>query len=199
MRLSLRKNRSVLGFIPYINFGYIRIGSRRVRRDSRSCITGFTLIELLVVIAVISMLSSIVLVSLGPARARARDAKRVVDIRQISLAMELCYGDTACNAVNDSTYLAIAADGVTKRLTTTAIGTYMPTIPSDPGGGAAICTTPASTVETAAGTYCGFTTAAGASYCIYARLSDGRVFTASEKGAGYMPSNLIPADALACP
>jgi len=49
---------------------------------------GFTLIELLVVIAVIGMLASIILVSLGPARARARDARRVSDVRQMSLALE---------------------------------------------------------------------------------------------------------------
>lgn len=159
---------------------------------------GFTLIELLVVIAVIGMLSSIVLVSLGPARARARDAKRVVDIRQISLAMELCYGDTACNTVNDSTYKTIVTDAA-GRITTTAIGTYMPTIPSDPGGGAATCTTAASAVETAAGFYCGVasSTSSATEYCIFARLSDSRVFAASEKGAGYMA--VIPANLGACP
>ena len=60
---------------------------------------GFTLIELLVVIAVIGMLASIVLVSLGPVRKKGRDARRMSDIRQINLAMEMCYPDSACGGL----------------------------------------------------------------------------------------------------
>ncbi len=52
---------------------------------------GFTLIELLIVIAIIGILASILLVSLGGARAAARDARRIADLRQVQGALELYY------------------------------------------------------------------------------------------------------------
>jgi len=52
---------------------------------------GFTLIELLVVIAIIGLLSLMALVALNNARKKARDAKRKVDIKQISTALDLNY------------------------------------------------------------------------------------------------------------
>lgn len=52
---------------------------------------GFTLIELLVVIFIIGLLTSIILVSLNGARSKARDAKRISDLNQISVALELYY------------------------------------------------------------------------------------------------------------
>jgi len=52
---------------------------------------GFTLIELLVVIAIIGILSTLSVVALNSARARARDAKRISDIRQIQTALEMFY------------------------------------------------------------------------------------------------------------
>jgi len=54
---------------------------------------GFTLIELLVVVAIISLLSSIVMVSLNTARAKARDARRMEDIQEIHNAIELYIAD----------------------------------------------------------------------------------------------------------
>lgn len=52
---------------------------------------GFTLIELLIVVAILGLLASIVLVGLGGARARARDARRISDLREIQNALELYY------------------------------------------------------------------------------------------------------------
>lgn len=81
---------------------------------------GFTLIELLVVIAIIGVLATIVLVSLNTARQKARDARRESDMHQFSLAMEMYYDS------NGSQYFQ--STGVP-----TALGTFMPAVPSDPG------------------------------------------------------------------
>ena len=54
--------------------------------------SGFTLIELLVVIAIIGVLTTIAVVALADARAKARDTKRVADTHSIFLALEL-YND----------------------------------------------------------------------------------------------------------
>ncbi len=53
----------------------------------------FTLIELLVVIAIIGILATIAVISLYNTRAKARDAKRVADIKQVQTALELFFND----------------------------------------------------------------------------------------------------------
>ena len=81
---------------------------------------GFTLIELLVVIAIIGMLAATVLTSLGTARAKGRDAKRIADLQNIQLAMTL-YSDSNRNRVP----LALDDDFFKE---------YIPTKPQDPQG-----------------------------------------------------------------
>lgn len=78
---------------------------------------GFTLIELLVVIAIIGILSSVVLASLNSARLKSRDARRVSDLKQLQLALELYYD---ANSSNYPATLSLLAP------------TYIARIPNDP-------------------------------------------------------------------
>jgi type II secretion system protein G len=88
---------------------------------------GFTLIELLVVIAIIGLLSSVVLASLNNARIKARDARRLSDLKSIETALELYYGD-------NNAYPTTASGGttVTSALASVLKPTYMSDVPKDP-------------------------------------------------------------------
>jgi prepilin-type N-terminal cleavage/methylation domain-containing protein len=83
---------------------------------------GFTLIELLVVIAIIGILSAVVLTSLNSARVKARDARRVSDISQMQLALELDYDK---NGAYPAAFSTVVTDG------------FIAAQPSDPTGGTA--------------------------------------------------------------
>lgn len=70
---------------------------------------GFTLIELLVVIAIIGILASVVLASLNSARAKSRDARRIADVKQVQLAMELYYDNASQKYPTNTNGLAALA------------------------------------------------------------------------------------------
>ena len=100
---------------------------------------GFTLIELLVVIAIIGMLSSTVLASLNSARAKGRDARRMADLRQIALAMELYYDDYGhypCENASNCSGQSVNANGKIGEGAglDTLLANYLPSIPHDPRG-----------------------------------------------------------------
>jgi len=64
---------------------------------------GFTLIELLVVIAIIGLLSTLAVVSLNSARGKARDAKKISDVKAIQTAMEMYKSDSSNNVATTAT------------------------------------------------------------------------------------------------
>ncbi len=93
----------------------------RIRPHGLASRRGFTLIELLVVIAIIGVLASIITVSLQTARAKARDTKRISDIKSIQLALETYYNDN----LNYPTTIYSGA----------LSPTYIPSMPLDPVDG----------------------------------------------------------------
>lgn len=60
-------------------------------RYMKKTTTGFSLIELLVSIAIIAILTAIITANFTSAKAKSRDAKRVSDIAQLQLALELYF------------------------------------------------------------------------------------------------------------
>lgn len=91
----------------------------------------FTLIELLVVIAIIGLLSSVVLASLNMARAKARDVRRVSDLKEVQKALEFYYDDHGHYPPGPSHVTCSA----TARWQVLVDEGYLPSVPRDPLGG----------------------------------------------------------------
>lgn len=99
---------------------------------------GFTLIELLIVVAIIGLLSTLAVVALGSARVKARDSKRLADLKQVQTALELYYTDQNAYPTGSSISLG---DADHKCLNASGWGAtgctdpYMGQVPVDPQSG----------------------------------------------------------------
>ena len=85
----------------------------------------FTLVELLVVVAIISILASALMVGLGGARKKARDARRISDLRTVQSSLEVYY------VQNNDTYPKV--DGWDKL--ENALASITSQLPKDPLSG----------------------------------------------------------------
>jgi uncharacterized protein (TIGR02145 family)/prepilin-type N-terminal cleavage/methylation domain-containing protein len=85
---------------------------------------GFTLVELLVVLGVIGLITTVAVIYINDARARARDTKRVSDAKQVQVALELY-------ARNEGIYPSVVSSTQPLKSTST-VTTYIPLVPSNP-------------------------------------------------------------------
>jgi type II secretion system protein G len=111
----------------------------RVRKTRR----GFTLIELLVVIAIIGLLSTIVMVFYGNAREKARDSRRLADLKQMQTALELYYTDIGDYPAGTGVTLGTADYACLNNTgwhVTGCADAYMGNVPADPSGGTYVYT-----------------------------------------------------------
>lgn len=107
---------------------------------------GFSNLELVVAIAIIVILASISFIALNDQRSKARDAKRISDVRRIRTALELYFSDTDEYPVMAEPII-LGKDKAIKLCSPTEGGfvgadvactqetTYMSLIPTDPLGG----------------------------------------------------------------
>lgn len=93
--------------------------------------TGFTLLELLIVISIIGILVTVAVASYTSAQKKARDSRRMTDIKSIQTAAEQFYSDQGAKYPSsdaDATFLTYLPAGfpVDPKNTATFVYTYTP-------------------------------------------------------------------------
>ena len=92
---------------------------------------GFTLIELLVVIAIIGVLSTVVLSQLNEARAKTRDARRISDLKNIQIALELYRDANGAYPLNTAMTSGMSVFVIRWNTISSALSPYI-NLPKDP-------------------------------------------------------------------
>ena len=152
---------------------------RKTKSMKKTNESGFTLIELLVVISIIGLLSTMAVISLNSARSKARDAKRVSDIKGLSTMLEMeraNQGDTV------GVGTCVLADALTYTCTGGELTAQVANF-KDPVTPATACTNTTTTT-------CGYSisTAAGAAAAAY---GDYQICAYLENGSGGFGAGLI--------
>lgn len=150
---------------------------------------GFTLVELLVTIAIMGILASMVGLSTLGSRVKARDARRMTDLRSVIVAQELYYSDmeryftcsaTAgdCNPRSDKNFPS-------------SIGNRMLKTPTDPRNSGTTC---------AGGyMYCGLdNTLSPQQFCYYAKLEENATAFIAASPRGLKKKDAVPTDFTDC-
>jgi len=95
---------------------------------------GFTLIELLVAVVIIGLLATISIIALSSARAKARDARRVADVKQIQVGLEMFFADNqrypTAEEFSRGSLISLSGHNTT---------TYMALIPTPPSPADGVC------------------------------------------------------------
>ncbi|MDE1874966.1 MAG: prepilin-type N-terminal cleavage/methylation domain-containing protein [Patescibacteria group bacterium] len=83
---------------------------------------GFTLVEMLIVLAIIGILTAVIIASTTLSRAKARDTRRIGDMKEIQLGLALYYDVNRAYPIgNDASALTVLTSQK-----------YIPSLPTDP-------------------------------------------------------------------
>ncbi len=99
-------------------------------RESGELQKGFTLIEVMITVAIIGLLTSVVAVSVGSVREKARDTRRKSDVDQIRKSLEIYFSDHDKYPSTGGNWVIL--NGVDDLLTPELVPKYLELMPSDP-------------------------------------------------------------------